>query len=250
MNLSAFDQQILQPIANKAPGFPSPDLYQAYDDVLLLSQQIELFEQQRPEDVLFNNSTSQDDKSAAYRISRLMSVLLKAEYMVADIFLSRFIGGLHSQESMSMNTFLAQGNPRYVALGESLLPAYCIVLYRNKLVAHYDFKRMGVYGTSAAGIRTLSPLPDSFHIAEDDVASLKDLRDKYQEKIPALRGIENHYDLLTALFYAVPAGEVRKANPDRNIINQIAEKGGCASKSAREIVVALDVFSSGILRCL
>lgn len=250
MDLCDFDRDVLKEVSTRTAAFPSGDLHETYYDVLQICAEIGSLENRRLGEVLFSENISVGVKQSAYYQYRLISVFLKSGFMLSDIFISKFIGAVHGRPWMSMHTFVREGNCRFNDLTqEELLPAYCVAAYRNKLVAHYDERRMGSYTTAADGSRTLSPLPDAFYIDMGDVDELRRIQRKHQGVLPHLAGIDNHFELLNALFYSVPV-QVRGENLDRKVVDRIAQKGGCESKPARYLVVAIDSFCLGVLRCI
>jgi hypothetical protein len=251
MNLNDFDHTILNVISKHLSNFPSLDMYHAYFDLLLICEEVINLEKQQPINILFNEEANEQEKQLAYKNTRLTSVLLKASYMIADIFTCRLLGGLHSKKSMSMNNFINSGDIRFSNLRKtSLLSIYCLAIYRNKLVTHHDFKRIGAYPTDINGVRRLAPLPESFKISIENITELESLRNKYQNENPQLRELENPFVLLTNLFYSIPVGEIKNKNPDRTAIDKIAEIGGCDSLSAAEIINVIDEFCVEVVCCL
>lgn len=251
MNPNDFNQKILSVLPKHFSNFPSLDMYHAYSDLFLICEEVINLEKQNSINILFNEQTNEQEKQLAYKNIRLTSVLLKASYMIADIFICRFLGGLHSKESISMKSFIKNGNTRFSNLRKStLLSAYCLAIYRNKLVAHYDYKRIGAYPTDVNGVQRLASMPESISISTKSMAKLKDLRNKYQNENPQLKESENPFDLLTNLFYTIPVGEIKNLNSDRKEIDEIAEMGGCKSLNAAEIIQVIDEFCVEIVLCL
>ena len=251
MNTRSFDNEILKRLVEVVPGFPTLDLYHAYDELVLVADEISTLEQEGHMNNVFDERRSDVDRHHSRSRDRLTSVLLKANYMIADIFLSRFIGSLHQKESMSFQSLISNGSLRLAPIREAAMrPAYCVSIYRNKLVAHYDVRRMGSYKTTKDGVRTLTPLPLDFQISEADASELIRLRSLYSTSENRLADLENRFELLTRLFYEVPVGAIRKLNRDRAIVNAIAERGGCESMSAQRIVGAVDEFCGAVVEAI
>ena len=251
MNNHEFDNRILKPLRDILPDFPALDLRHSYYDLLLLHHQISTCQNQGRDKTLFDDDAHECARREAYNIERLISVLLKSVYFVADVFLCKFIGGIKSAKSASMTSLVSQTDVRLNGLTENeLLPAYCVAIYRNKIVAHYDHRRLGSYNISANGVLRLAPMPSTLSIKEDDVEQLKSLRESSKEIEPNLTEIKNHFELLNKLFCSVPIGNLGSKNADRSAIDKIAERGGCRSKSSAEVVQALADFCVGITRCL
>jgi hypothetical protein len=90
-------------------------------------------------------------------------------------------------------------------------------------------------------------MPEQFHIAKADALALMRLKSKYETVIPNLEEKTNEYILLKALFYGIPIGSLGLITDDRKEINSIAERGGCESLAANEVVNALDEFAMAVV---
>lgn len=151
---------------------------------------------------------------------------------------------------MSLMGFLKIKDSPIRLVLNSLLNAYCLVVYRNKIIAHQDIRRMYSYQTDRFGDYRLAPLPDQLEIARGDGETLKILKEKHRGDIPDLATEENLFAMLRLLFYGVPIGEIGMINDDRKAINTIAERGGCPSMTRDEILRAVDDFSRAMINAM
>jgi hypothetical protein len=108
---------------------------------------------------------------------------------------------------------------------------YCLAVFRNKIVVHNDVPRMFAAMTEADGTRRLVPMPEEFHISSSDGRRLREI----QASTGIAEGIENHFELLEALFYRFPVTYGGDVTPERKEIDLIAERGGVKSPAVTEI---------------
>jgi hypothetical protein len=181
-----------------------------------------------------------------------LSTYFKALFVFADIFVSVLLSETVGKPGLTLNKFIDKPHPPLLKLSmNQLLPAYCIVIYRNKAIAHHDVKRRHSYKWSSNEKHmVLVPMPEQFHIAKADVLALLRLKSKYETVIPDLAEKTNHYILLKALFYGIPIGSLGAVSDDRKEINSIAERGGCESLTPDEVVEALDRFAMAVVNVL
>lgn len=192
-------------------------------------------------------SRDSDDYTMVSRVqfSRFLITILKTHYLLADIYISTFLHEAFDRpaEGMSLMKFLNHKNSSLRPVLNSLLSAYSLVVYRNKIITHQDIRRTYSYRTDRSGDYRLAPLPDQLEIARGDGETLMTLKDKYRSRIPGLATEENLFVMLRLLFYGVPIGEIGAICKDRETINAIAERGGCPSMTRDEILKAVDDFS-------
>ena len=87
--------------------------------------------------------------------------LLKSAYIFADIFISVLLGEIVGKPGITLNKFLAKPLEPLLSLSvNEILPAYCAVIYRNKIIAHHDVQRHYAY-TSAVSSSDYCLLPYS-----------------------------------------------------------------------------------------
>jgi hypothetical protein len=92
----------------------------------------------------------------------------------------------------------------------------------------------------------LYPIP-SPGFSQTDVQKLFSLKTKYSA-LPGIALEINPYELLNALYYAIPSPHGCAPSEDRKTINKVAERGGCRSMSPDEIIATVDAFSLEVAR--
>lgn len=187
---------------------------------------------------------------ASTELTRFLVVILKTLYMFASIYVSTVLQEVLDRPSKGISLMrLLSGKDFPISLDlDSLLPAYCLIVYRNKLIAHHDILRTYGYGVDTGGTYRLKPLPAQIQIAERDVEDLKRMRFAYQPVIPGLAVEENCFNHLRLLFYGIPIGRMGEIHRDRKKIDEIAERGGCPSMTRGEIFQGVDAFSLAVVR--
>ena len=131
---------------------------------------------------------------------------------------------------------------------DSILPAYCAVTYRNKIIVHQDCHRLYWYKRRVDGKLQLEPMRQSIHISKEDAETLQRLRETFKSIIPGLSGENNQFMQLHLLFYNIPISKIPiRQEADRITINGIAERGGCPSMTIDELLAAVDQFTIAIL---
>lgn len=249
MTISEFEQRVIIPLREKKRSLDGQRIALAYQDLVDMATLAEVLER----DSLMSGRDS-DDHTIVARIqfTRFLVTILKALYMLADIYISIFLHEALGKptDGMSLIKFLNRKNSPLRPAIDSILSAYCLVVYRNKIVAHQDIRRTYSYETDRARAYWLAPLPDQLSIAHADGEKLKILKEKYGCHIPGLVTEENLFVMLRLLFYGVPIGEVGGISKDRQAIDAIAERGGCPSMTKDEILRAVDGFSSAMINAV
>ncbi len=181
---------------------------------------------------------------------RATVTLLKAAFIFSDIYISVLLSEILCQPGISLNAFLNKPQMPLLALSiEEILPAYCVVIYRNKVIAHHDVQRQYTYllATELEGSR-LIPYSEFFHVTKSDIPLITKLRETYKASIPALLAEKNEWKLVQILFYNIPIGKLGAISQDRKQINRIAENGGCPSVSRQELIEAMDRFTLAVVK--
>ncbi len=191
---------------------------------------------------------------------RQQTMLLKAVYSFASIFIAVLLSELAKSGSPGREITLTQRTKdrKRLVVQEVLpaldlnavLPAYCVVQYRNKLVSHHDVPRYGGSRGDRDGTVRLLPIRGEFDIDEADAEVLSRLTAKYPELIKNLAVPGNLFQQLNALFYGIPLLEAGMINPDRIAVDAIIERGGCDSLSRQGVVAAADTFAVAAVRAV
>lgn len=249
MTISEFEQRVIAPLREKKRSVDGQRIALAYQDLVDMATVAVVLER----DPLMSGRRSDDDTIVArMQFTRFLVTILKALYMLVDIYISTFLHEAlgRSTDGMSLIKFLKRENSPLRPAINSILSAYCLVVYRNKIIAHQDIRRTYSYETDSSGTYWLAPLPDQLEISQADGEKLKTLKEKYKSYIPGLATEENLFVMLRLLFYGVPIGEIGAISKDREAINAIAERGGCPSMTRDEILRAVDDFSSAMINAV
>ena len=246
MTISEFEQRVITPMREKKNSVDGQRIALAYQDLVDMATLAEALER----DPLMSRGSSDDHIIVArIQFTRFLVTILKALYMFADIYISTFIHETFGRPTngMSLIKFLRSKDFPLRPDINSILSAYCLVVYRNKIIAHQDIRRRYSYETDLSGAYRLAPLPDQLEMSQADGEKLKTLKEKYRSHIPGLATEENLFVTLRLLFYGVPIGDIGVISKDREAINDIAERGGCPSMTRNEIIKAVDDFSSAMI---
>jgi hypothetical protein len=249
-SLEAYFQQI----KNEMPRFRDNRVKWAYTDLLnSVNFANELIDDVKDEDIFELATNRETDKlQFVLKYYNRQAILLKAIYMFASIFVSILVGETTNSSELSLRKFIDKPKSTLQTLSvEQILPAYCVIVYRNKVITHHDLSRMNPNFPGSKGkMIYLVPFPEDFHIAKTNVTKIYELKEKYKETITELHNENNQFNLLRILFYNIPIGELGKLNPDRQEVDEIVEAGGCPSMSPDEILAAIDQFLVAVINAL
>lgn len=248
MPISAL-KEYCERITNRISTFRSWRVEAAYRDLIhlmTLTEEIESSVAGKESEIVKTGDPRQID-FVVLRHGQI-DTLLKGLYIFGTIFINIILAEVSDKPGMSLNRFLESKKHPLTSLSTNkILPAYCVVAYRNKVIAHHDIRRRSgyIFG-SASGQTRLVPLPEQVHILQNSVAEILRLKSFYGGAIPELQTEDNVFELLQILFHHIPIGEFGNINPHRRIIDRIVEKGGCKSMTSNEITKALDAFIEAI----
>lgn len=143
-----------------------------------------------------------DEAAKAMWQERCLVTLLKAAYQFSDVFISTLLHEITGwpTDGMTLNKFLTSKQLPITLSLDSVLPAYCAIVYRNKIIVHQDFYRMYWYRRRAGGKLQLEPVPQFIHISKEDAEILQRLREVYMSTIPGLSDENNQFMQLRLLF--------------------------------------------------
>jgi len=246
MDLKSFEHKILKPIKKKCPYFNDRRVEVAYEDFFDIYELIQRTHKRiKKFDVFDLVNTGRMQKAKNVRDQdRQIVTLLKAQHLSTEIFISILIGEVLRKPSLSLNSLIDKPQEPLNHLSpQDILPAYCVIVYRNKIIAHHDEIRGNAYFSDKNGEKKFFPHHSSMTFPKEVINELDHLAKKYSHAIPSLNGVENPYDQMEILFYNIPLGILGKKNPDRLAIDKLAEKGNCKSMSQTEIINAVGTFS-------
>jgi hypothetical protein len=247
MNIEELRKQ-LQKIKTKIDTFQEKRVEGAYLDLLVLGALSEELTKQVMDEDIFEIRGQEKFRAVTNRYYQLAAIL-KAAHMFANIFYEVLLSEATNKPRLVVNALLNNPDPMLKGIStKKLLPAYCVVAYRHKVIAHQDLRRMNsFYVPHRANEMRLIPFPGEFHIEERNVKAIEELKKSYQDEIVELQDEDNVYNLLRILFYRIPIGELGNMNQDRRKIDKILEAGGCRSMTANEIIAATDEFVAAVV---
>ena len=208
---------------------------------------------------LFSNG-KEDDAWAAIQRGNYVWTLHKALIEFANVFMTILMHEAHGRKDKECTVGALVEMPIASAMDrDSLHCAYCLYMYRNKVIAHHEVPRGNSLSLDADGTQRLVPMPKQFQISPNDYQELirldaqhssalmtppilKNLLEMYSSVDPAIRNT-NAYMLLDTLYYGIPAPSGAKPSQERRLINRIVERGGCKSMSPLEILETIDCFA-------
>jgi hypothetical protein len=234
-------------LRSKISTFRSTRVESAYEDLFDLAALAEEIEASVADRDVFQLTEAVEYEEASFVVHRHHQIvtLLKALYIFSDVYISIMVSELIDKPGITLNKFLSsEKHPLTNFPMDKILPAYCVVAYRNKVIAHHDVRRMPAHIMGPkSGQHRLVPMSERFYISESSVAELARLKSSYVDRVPELKNENNHFEQLKILFYNIPVGEFGNINADRKKIDRIAEQGGCNSMTCNEIMKALDAFT-------
>jgi len=251
VKLDEFRKLVVEPLTTYCPTLNRFRIGTAYEDLQNTYALVQEFQIEAGKHDIFEAAETEGEDAAhrAIQIHSRLSTHFKALFIFADIFASVLLSEAVGKPGLTLNKFIDKPQPPLLKLSiNQLLHAYCTVIYRNKVIAHHDVKRLHSYKWSSNENRiVLVPMPEQFHIAKADASALLRLKSKYEAVIPNLAEKTNQYILLKTLFYGIPIGSLGLINDDRKEINVIAERGGCESLNPDEVIEALDEFAMAVV---
>jgi len=142
-------------------------------------------------------------------------------------------------------------SPVALRLNRAMLQAaYCLYIYRNKIVVHHDVPRtFATKRNQLDGRRWLKPLlhvvTPGARIADSDWRDVATLHQRYSWLSPDPTSVaETHpFELVDALFYIIPGPCGGQVSDDRKLSETIAERLGCQSVTVPEVVEIIDAFA-------
>ena len=252
MNPGEF-RSVLEHLEARIHSFNAARVSNAYRDLQntsVLLDQIEadlaaMEQRLTPEDVGYGEQEGRRLQTAFMAVT-----LLKALYLFSNILVEILLAETLQTKKETFQGFLSSKKARSGPLASihlpDLLPAYCVVILRHKLIAHHDFQRTHGIAYAQDGIR-FNPYPRDWQLFSDQADKAQRLQRIYELRIPGIQGLTNIRRLVDQLFYGIPIGSLGDINPDRRVINEMIDHLGCTSKSRREVEQAIDRFCGAIV---
>ena len=263
----------------------------SYKDILLLdslSEEVDnSIDQYGDHRVL--HASKDEKKIQNYHLKQSQgATLLKAIYTFSDIFVKILLGEVtqvdtKSKGEMSLGKFInhfskevpkTQQNIFKRISIDKLLPVYCVIVYRNKIITHHDKTRiMGFYHSRKRKQCRITNYPENgskretalgLSFADDTEKKFNDLWNNCQGDVLArsknnifkeflfsrdeiLKQLSTGDEIgrnikIEMLFYNIPIGRLDNIDKDRFLINRIVEEGLCESMTREEIINAIDIF--------
>jgi len=256
MNLDELEKRVLNPLKTHFNDINPWHIKVAYEDMMNLAAVALQFEQKgnmsRFIEIL--EYGNKEKANLIYLKARCSYSLLKAVYAFADVFINVALQEIYNrdQRTWPLNEFSKLVSS--LDMDEKIArDVWCVKKYRNMIVIHWNVDRMHAYHGNASGEHRLSPIPESFIVDNEDSMKINSMYEKYKPLYPNLTDSQNYFERLRGLYYCIPLIEGNRVNNDRQVIDRIAEKGGCDSMTIREIVEVMQSFiialSNAMIRC-
>ncbi len=264
MNIQDFRENVINPIRSEFHDWGI--VYGSYLDILnILDIAHDLCSKQIDQDLFQLLERKEFEQASILRmIQNQVITLLKGMYLFANIFVDRFLIEITHTDGITLQQFLGNQTNlmkfrNYQKLNlTKLLSTYCIVMFRHKMLAHFDVYRCE--GARLEGMDSrlhFSGVGDkSTGFPKDEIVHIDTLKKKYSEEFPELIKLDNYYEISKYLFYHIPLGANGAINSDRLIrkektgIDNIIEKSGVESNSFNEIINSIDEFVLEFVRIL
>jgi hypothetical protein len=241
MNIRELYARVLTPLLEHRPAIQYHNIDVAYSDVLHTVMVLDILKGQLLAHDLVNTAPAAENE--VQMLWDLMGTLLKALYAFVDVLvdvLFREIGVPPGR--MSGKGFLKRA-PAWL-IGLDVLAVYATQVYRHKVIVHLDQPRIHVHEYHPDGSLWLSP--SAVEVTAADGRRITELSAKYGRQIPRIASTANVREQLKLLFNGIPPwlpdGSEWRWNPDRDAIDEIAERVGCKSTTYDEILKAVDAF--------
>lgn len=253
MDYSEFRRRVSQPLTEIPASFDELRVEAFYKDLLHTYGMAETIEASLVGRNMFDLASSgeKDEVHQLWHQQLQIITLLKALYMFADILI---IVLLHEAlgrpaprtpgKGISLNYVISQNLLPFSRA--SILPAYCVVNYRNVLIAHHDYQRMEGYTLSSEGSFRLSPASPNLGLPPEEQPLLERLWEKYNSTIPHLAGVQNYLQRSWILFYNIPIEDKR----ERQEVNRLVERVGCESMTRQGLLNAIDQFALEVVEAV
>jgi len=203
-----------------------------------------------------NSRGQHEEATKVYFLESYIGTLHKAFIEFANIFMSVLLHELDQRPSHGSTVLTLCTSPVAHSLNQNTLQkAYCLYIYRNKIVVHHDVPRtFATKHDRGDGRRWLKPLvhmtASSSGITDADWRDVAVLHRRYRGLLsdPTMVEETNPYEMVDALFYIVPGPRGEQVSKDRALINKIAERVGCQSMTVHEVLTMIDDFTRAMLQ--
>jgi len=245
LDIRNIQYNIFKPIKDYIPHFDFSKVLGTYEDLINVSVVSNNISEKRAGNKTFKliKSGEKGKVSELWQYDSQLITLLKTSYLLSSIFINVFIGELTGNRKLTLRSFLGRKIEPYNQINTNeILQAYCIVLYRHKLIAHHEFYRTdgAAIDEEVGSIKYLHPTGIPTQFPESEINRVESLKEKYSVEFQKLKDYNNNYELTKYLFYNIPIGSIGDINPDRNTIDQLVEKTGVPSFTQTQIIIAID----------
>lgn len=251
MNKSDFARDVLGLMGNCIPGLDRARVQAAYQDVTNLTNEIAVIDDSVGGPELGDVSLLTEDERVERRNAEdRIGTLHKALIEFANIYMTILIHEAQCRPNSECNIGkLAQMPSASKIAADILHRAYCLYVFRNKIIVHHEVPRGMGRLRVRDGTRWLWPMGHQQPgMSPATQAQLVALKSRYASLSVVVAQENNPFELLTVLFYTIPGPHGAAVSADRKQINSIAERGGCRSMTIAEIIATVDDFSYDIAR--
>lgn len=259
MEYEKFRSEIIPQIKSELHDWVA--VLQSYEDIINICSIAESICDNTNEVNFFKLVKEKDRQASLYLLNHhKLITLLKALYLFCSIFINRLLIEITKDKKITLWKFVhdkkyTKNNSLYKDIDLSkILSAYCIIVIRNKLLAHHEMDR-GVCA-SFNGIKScfrfygLSYVDSLSEFSPSEIQRIQVLRDKYIKNFQTLSSMTNYYEISEYLFYNIPIDAIGAENSDRKDVDKIIEKSGVRGYSFNKIIDSVDEFIYEIARLI
>ena len=186
-------------------------------------------------------------KNSYFHYVQKSATLIKSAYTIANIFVNIFLREITGRNKISLWNFIQRHHKNFQKLNlDKILSVYCIVIYRNKIIAHHDVSRWDSISIDKNTGQVSYIKPVSYSVPDRASDKLNKLKNKFTPKFQTLSNLNNIHEITEILFYKLPIGSMGKVSSERREIDNFAEKLGVKSLNIGEIIQGVDTFVNTI----
>ncbi len=258
MDYGSFPDDILKPLEARVPDFDPGRVWTAYTDATNMADVIARLERDiGGRDAVQLNAAGTDaaakEATEVFFLDNYIGTLHKALIEFANIFMVVLLHELQGRPKREPTVLTLAESPLALRIDRyTLHRAYCLYVYRNKVIVHHDVPRSFMTVQNRIdGRRWLNPIPHRIDEGKDIDPGL--LRALYTLKHwfssnPAVAAETVPMEIASPLFYAIAGPYAEKVSRKRDLINKIVEHIGCRSMTVEEIVETIDSFTLELTR--
>ena len=226
MKIRDFEQSVLDHMETRINDFDRMRPWAAYVDITNTFDLITGYEQS-PGVQSLSHASSEAEVNNVRVVSSIICTLHKALIEFANVYMTILV---HEAKNRPCDEFnighLVQASFATLFNTDVLHQAYCLYVYRNKVITHHEVPRNNGYLRGGDGTCRLWPFGHQPRMTPNEIQILSNLQQTYSSNSD-VASETNPYELLNVLFYKIPFPLGNKVKgSDRDTINKFADKGG------------------------